>query len=96
MLEAAESDGELPVPFLLRVMRDRRNPLELRIHAARFAAPYLHPRLSAVQVHHHQRKDPVVVELQLGDRTETVIDGEHVSTVFHNDSRKPLLREANS
>jgi hypothetical protein len=96
MLEAAESDGELPVPFLLRVMRDRKNPLELRIHAARITAPYLHPRLSAVQVHHHQAKEPALVELQLGDRTDTRIDGELVSRVFHdrNDSSRRLERDA--
>lgn len=42
--------GENPVDFLLRVMRNPRKPDALRIEAAKAVAPYLRPKLSAVEV----------------------------------------------
>jgi hypothetical protein len=44
----AES-GLLPLDFLLRVMRNPRRPLHERLDAAAKAAPYVHPRLKAVE-----------------------------------------------
>lgn len=41
---AAES-GELPLVFMLRVMREEKNTVELRLHAATCAAPYLHRKM---------------------------------------------------
>jgi hypothetical protein len=40
----------MPVPFLLRVMRDRKRPIEVRINAAKAAAPYCHRALKAVEM----------------------------------------------
>ena len=37
-------DGETPCAFALRVMRDQEQPADVRMHAARIAAPYIHPR----------------------------------------------------
>ena len=37
-------EGETPVEFGLRLMRDESIPPDLRIHAARIAAPYLHSK----------------------------------------------------
>lgn len=34
-----------PIEFLLRVMWNRRRPLELRIEAAKAAAPYIHKKM---------------------------------------------------
>ena len=48
-LEAAAA-GEMPLEFLLRTMRDKRQPLELRVACARHAAPYAHNRLCTVEV----------------------------------------------
>lgn len=42
--------GESPVDFLLRVMRNTKKPDDLRIEAAKAVAPYLAPKLSAVEV----------------------------------------------
>jgi hypothetical protein len=42
--------GESPVDYLLRVMRDSKKADELRIEAAKAVAPYLTPKLSAVEV----------------------------------------------
>ena len=43
LLELAE-DGETPCGFALRIMRDQDKPDDLRIHAARLAAPFIHPK----------------------------------------------------
>lgn len=41
----AKAAGELPLHFMLRVMRDEDNPTELRLRAACDAAPYLHRKM---------------------------------------------------
>lgn len=46
--EARGAHDELPLELLLRVMRNARLPRETRMLAARWAAPYVHPRLQAV------------------------------------------------
>src|SRR5262245_60946073 len=48
LLEAAEAGGEMPLDFLLRLMRDPHSPIARRLEAARAAAPFLHPKLSAI------------------------------------------------
>lgn len=50
MLKEAAETGELPLEYLLGVMRDESNPIELRVNAAKVAAPYVHPKLSAITV----------------------------------------------
>ena len=37
-------DGETPCASALRVMRDEGKAADVRMHAARIAAPYIHPR----------------------------------------------------
>jgi hypothetical protein len=37
-------EGETPVAYMLGIMRDIEKPQDIRLQAARFAAPYLHPR----------------------------------------------------
>jgi hypothetical protein len=41
--------GQTPLDLLLGVMRDPNNPLAMRMDAATRAAPYVHPRLNAVE-----------------------------------------------
>lgn len=41
---AAVGDGESPLALLVKVSRDKANYLPIRLNAARWAAPYLHPR----------------------------------------------------
>jgi hypothetical protein len=48
LLEAAEAGGEMPLDFLLRLMRDSHSPMARRLEAAKAAAPFLHPKLSAI------------------------------------------------
>ena len=43
-LMSLAEEGETPCAFALRVMRDPEKPEDLRMHAARLAAPYIHPK----------------------------------------------------
>jgi hypothetical protein len=43
LMELAE-EGETPCAFALRIMRDAEKPDDIRMHAARLAAPYIHPK----------------------------------------------------
>lgn len=47
---AVAEAGLTPLEFLLVVMRDETQPTELRLIAAARAAPFCHPKLSAVAV----------------------------------------------
>lgn len=49
--------GETPLDFLLRVMRNTKNVLQVRIDAAKAAAPYVHARLGAVELNQNQRSE---------------------------------------
>jgi hypothetical protein len=48
LVEAAESGGEMPIAYMLRVMRDEDAPDRRRDEMAKVAAPYLHPRITAL------------------------------------------------
>jgi hypothetical protein len=48
LLEAAEAGGELPLDYMLRVMRDSKVPDPRRDEMAKASAPYLHPKQLAV------------------------------------------------
>lgn len=43
LMELAE-EGETPCAFALRVMRDDATSIELKVQAAKLAAPFIHPR----------------------------------------------------
>jgi hypothetical protein len=47
---AVAEAGLTPLAYLLTVMRDEAQPTEIRLDAARAAAPFVHPRLAAVSV----------------------------------------------
>jgi hypothetical protein len=44
------SDKPTPLEYLVSVYTDEDNPINVRLDAAKAAAPYVHPRLSAVEV----------------------------------------------
>ena len=48
VLEAAEAGGELPLDYMLAVMRDASADRKRRDAMAMAAAPYLHPKFSSV------------------------------------------------
>lgn len=43
-------NGLTPLEFLLTVMRDRKHDFQLRIDAGKAAAPYIHPKLSNIEL----------------------------------------------
>jgi hypothetical protein len=47
---AAMPLDSLPLAYLLQLMRDERQPLDVRIECAKAAAPYCHAKLSAVEM----------------------------------------------
>ena len=48
-IERAAETGELPLDFLLRIMRDDRAEEAKRIDCAKAAAPYLHAKLANIE-----------------------------------------------
>ena len=54
--------GDSPLAYMLGVMRDGRADPAMRLEAARTAAPYCHPRLSAVDVGNSEG-GPLIVEI---------------------------------
>lgn len=46
----AVSSGETPLEFLLKAMRNDQNEFSVRLDAAKAAAPYIHARLSAIDM----------------------------------------------
>lgn len=41
--------GLTPLDYMLSIMRDESNPTDMRLDAANKAAPYVHPKLAAVE-----------------------------------------------
>jgi hypothetical protein len=50
MKESVAATGETPLAYMLRMMRDPDQPPERRDEMAKAAAPYLHPKLSSVDM----------------------------------------------
>jgi len=48
--DRAASEGITPLEYMLSVMRSEEAEIEVRFEAAKAAAPYIHPRLSAVEM----------------------------------------------
>lgn len=46
----AKETGELPLDFMLRIMRDDGAEMTQRLDMAKAAAPYIHAKLSAIEV----------------------------------------------
>lgn len=53
--QQAARTGETPLDFLLRVMRNTKNAMQIRIDAAKAAAPYIHPRLSSIELNQNPK-----------------------------------------
>lgn len=78
-LEAAK-EGQLdangisePVRFMLRIVRDTHKDEGLRLEAAKAAAPYLQPKLSAVEINQPNPDDAVGEKIIL-DRLKALIE----------------------
>jgi hypothetical protein len=47
--DKAAEEGVTPLEYMLSVMRDEANPSDVRMDAAKSAAPYIHPKLSSIE-----------------------------------------------
>ena len=50
LLARAKTEGDLPIDYLLAVMRDVSQDTRIRLEAAKVAAPYCHHKLAAVSL----------------------------------------------
>jgi hypothetical protein len=58
---AAAEEGELPLAYMLRCMRDPTLDALVRLDVAKAAAPYVHPRLAAHLVKAETEETEVVI-----------------------------------
>lgn len=49
ILERALESGQTPLEFLLEVMRNPALDIDLRMEAAKYAAPFMHPKLAQIE-----------------------------------------------
>ena len=89
LLLAAAEAGELPIDFLLRIMRDESLDAGIRMDAAKSVAPYLSPRLQATLVK-EAKEDLEVVLVSFATVYE---DGTRVITDRDGNERPPLTIE---
>lgn len=61
-----------PVRFMLRIVRDTHKDENLRLEAAKAAAPYLQPKLSAVEIN-QPNPDDAVGESSILDKLKALI-----------------------
>lgn len=47
---AVAASGMTPLEFMLKTMRDSKKPYDVRLDAAKAAAPYVHAKLQSVEV----------------------------------------------
>jgi hypothetical protein len=86
IVAGAAAAGELPLEYMLRLMRAEESPASLRVAMAVAAAPYLHPKLAATLVK-EQKEDLEVVIV----RFETVYeDGTKTISSVPPDKRPPM------
>lgn len=82
MLAKAASEGLSPLEFMLGVLRNDAASFDDRFEAAKAAAPYVHPRLAAVE-HSGNQDKPVAYSIVSGVEREAaneIMNG-------HGDSR---------
>jgi|SRR5271165_6350445 len=63
--EAVEASGLTPLDYMLSVMRDEQANTAARLDAAKAAAPYVHPKLAAIDNTHHGPDDESLAKLYL-------------------------------
>ena len=56
------ASGLAPLDYMLAILRDEGAPMEVRFEAAKAAAPYVHPRLAAIE-HSGEVATPYVARL---------------------------------
>ena len=80
IVAAAAAEGVTPLEFMLSVLRDPNQTHDERFKAAIQAAPYMHPRLAAVQ-HSGDEDNPIHSRSVIEQR---IVDAAHSN---HTDGR---------
>jgi hypothetical protein len=65
LVEAAQAGGEMPLDYMLRVMRDPSIPAKRRDEMAKAAAPFLHPKLASIEQHGSADTPPVLTHIRV-------------------------------
>ena len=65
LVEAAQNGGEMPLDYILRIMRDPSAPAKRRDEMAKAAAPFLHAKLASVEQHGSPDMPPVQTHLRI-------------------------------
>ncbi len=63
------ASGQTPLAYLIQIMRDETLDIDRRIEAAKAAAPYVHPRLAAIE-HRGDAANPINVQVGFRWMTE--------------------------
>ena len=63
-IEVAQASGQMPLDFLLLIMRNNTQPLERRLEAAKAAAPYCHARLASSE-HSGSQDKPAITGIEV-------------------------------
>ena len=63
-IEAAQASGQMPLDYMLGVMRDRKAATRRRDEMAKAAAPYLHSKLASIE-HSGSRDKPAITGLEV-------------------------------
>jgi hypothetical protein len=69
-LESPNGFAETPLDYLIRVMRDENQPTLLRVDCAKAAAPFVHAKLSSIDV---KSEDDRTVRIEFVDFSRNVI-----------------------
>jgi len=65
VLEAAQNGGELPLDYMLGVMRDPNASAKRRDEMAKAAAPFLHARLASIEQRGSVDMPPVLTHIRV-------------------------------
>jgi hypothetical protein len=85
-------EGITPLEFMIRVMRDEQADLQTRANMAKAAAPYMHPRLQAVE-HSGEGRGPFKDEVKFSVSFEGDDDGDDLDTADDCVSQSQEVRQ---
>jgi hypothetical protein len=71
--EAIEASGLTPLDYMMSVLRNEENTTDVRLEAAKSAAPYVHARLHATEI--IASNDEIPCEEELLARIQSLLDG---------------------
>jgi hypothetical protein len=64
---AIARSGLTPLDYMLSIMRSESQPSDIRLDAAKSAAPYVHPKLAAIE-HTGKGGEPLIPEANVTER----------------------------